>query len=114
MELELSIVLNELGLNMDQFIDLCILCGCDYVRSIEGLGPNTAFKLIKEFENIEAVLKHLEEVNAEKVKEGKHPKFVIPPPERFNYEGARLEFKLCRAKPADEIEVILFDSLDRI
>lgn len=29
-------VLEELSLTMDQFIDLCILCGCDYCDSIRG------------------------------------------------------------------------------
>lgn len=29
-------VLEELGLTMDQFIDLCILCGCDYIGTIKG------------------------------------------------------------------------------
>ncbi|KAF5946852.1 hypothetical protein HYC85_017080 [Camellia sinensis] len=34
MEFEVSKVLEELNLTMDQFIDLCILCGCDYCDSI--------------------------------------------------------------------------------
>lgn len=29
-------VLEELNLTMDQFIDLCILSGCDYCDSIKG------------------------------------------------------------------------------
>lgn len=29
-------MLNELGLTADQFIDVCILCGCDYTSSIRG------------------------------------------------------------------------------
>lgn len=29
-------VLEGLGLNMDQFVDLCILCGCDYCDTIRG------------------------------------------------------------------------------
>lgn len=28
-----------LQLTMEQFIDLCILCGCDYTDSIKGIGP---------------------------------------------------------------------------
>ena len=38
---------------MDQFIDLCILCGCDYVNNIRGIGPVTALKLIIKHKNIE-------------------------------------------------------------
>lgn len=29
-------ILEELNLSMDQFIDLCILSGCDYCDSIRG------------------------------------------------------------------------------
>jgi hypothetical protein len=29
-------VLQELNLTMDQFVDLCILCGCDYCDTIRG------------------------------------------------------------------------------
>lgn len=29
-------VLEGLGLTMDQFVDLCILCGCDYCDTIRG------------------------------------------------------------------------------
>ena len=31
-------VLEGLGLTQDQFIDLCILCGCDYCGTIKGAG----------------------------------------------------------------------------
>lgn len=31
-------VLKELELTEDQFIDLCILCGCDYTAKISGIG----------------------------------------------------------------------------
>ena len=31
-----------LGLTHDQFVDLCILLGCDYCDNIKGIGPKTA------------------------------------------------------------------------
>ncbi len=40
-----------------QFVDLCILCGCDYCPSIRGIGPTTALKLIKRHKDLEGVLK---------------------------------------------------------
>jgi len=40
----------------EEFVDLCILCGCDYTEWLEGVGPVTAFKLIKEHKTIEKVL----------------------------------------------------------
>jgi flap endonuclease-1 len=49
------------GLNLthDEFVDLCILLGCDYCDSIKGIGPVSALKLIREHKNIETILKHL-------------------------------------------------------
>lgn len=34
-------------------------CGCDYTEKIEGIGPGTAYKLIKEYKNIERILEHV-------------------------------------------------------
>ena len=48
-----------LGVTHDQFVDLCILMGCDYCDTIRGIGPKTALKLIKEHGNIETILKHI-------------------------------------------------------
>ena len=51
------------GLNIThaQFVDLCILLGCDYCDSIRGIGPVSGLKLIREHKSIEAVLKHLKD-----------------------------------------------------
>ncbi|EFO62244.1 Flap structure-specific endonuclease [Giardia lamblia P15] len=56
MEINLNIVLKELGFSYDEFLDLCILCGCDYANSLEGIGPKTAYKLIVKHRSIEEVL----------------------------------------------------------
>lgn len=48
-----------LGLSHDEFVDLCILLGCDYCDTIRGIGPKTALKLIREHKNIETILKNL-------------------------------------------------------
>uniref|UniRef100_A0A7S2PHZ2 Flap endonuclease 1 n=1 Tax=Leptocylindrus danicus TaxID=163516 RepID=A0A7S2PHZ2_9STRA len=48
-----------LGLTHDQFVDLCILLGCDYCDSIGGVGPKTALKLIREHKCIEEILKNI-------------------------------------------------------
>lgn len=37
-----------LDLSHDKFIDLCILCGCDYTGSIKGIGPKKALALIRQ------------------------------------------------------------------
>ena len=53
-------VLDELEMTHEQFVDLCILLGCDYCDSIRGIGPKRAFELIKQHKNIEEILKHLD------------------------------------------------------
>ncbi|KAJ8605097.1 hypothetical protein CTAYLR_000392 [Chrysophaeum taylorii] len=50
-------VLSGLGITHAQFVDFCILCGCDYTTTIKGVGPKTALKLIKQHNTIEAILK---------------------------------------------------------
>lgn len=45
-----------LGISHDQFVDLCILLGCDYCDTIRGIGPKTALRLIREHKNIETIL----------------------------------------------------------
>jgi flap endonuclease-1 len=44
---DLNLVLQGLEINYDSFVDLCILCGCDYTGTIPKIGPVTALKLIK-------------------------------------------------------------------
>ncbi|RWW30181.1 hypothetical protein BHE74_00023129 [Ensete ventricosum] len=80
MEFEVSKVLEELELSMDQFIDLCILSGCDYCDSIKGIGGQTALKLIRQHGCIENIL---ENINKER--------FQIP--EDWPYREARHLFK---------------------
>ncbi|KAF7143673.1 hypothetical protein RHSIM_Rhsim05G0124800 [Rhododendron simsii] len=80
MEFEVSKVLEELNLSMDQFIDLCILCGCDYCDSIRGIGGQTALKLIRQHGSIENIL---ENINKER--------YQIP--DDWPYQEARILFK---------------------
>ena len=60
-EVNLAVALEQLNVTMDQFIDFCILCGCDYTDTLRGVGPHTGFKLIAEHKTIEEVIKNVEE-----------------------------------------------------
>lgn len=53
-------VLKGLELDEDQFIDLCILMGCDYCDTIRGIGPKRAFELITKHKSIEEILKNID------------------------------------------------------
>jgi len=58
---ELNQVLNECGITYEQLIDVGILIGTDFnPDGIEGLGPKTALKLIKEHGTLENALPHIE------------------------------------------------------
>jgi flap endonuclease-1 len=79
-EYQLSKVLEELKLSQDEFIDLCILLGCDYCDSIRGIGPKRAIELIRQHRNIDEIIKHLDQ-----------KKYTIP--EDWLYKEARRLFQ---------------------
>ncbi|KAF1795260.1 PIN domain-like [Phytophthora cactorum] len=60
LEIRLERALQELELTQEQFVDLCILCGCDYCDSIRGIGPKKAYAGIKEHKNIENYIEALQ------------------------------------------------------
>ncbi|XP_039160536.1 flap endonuclease 1-like [Eucalyptus grandis] len=76
MEFEIS----KMNLDMDQSIDLCILSGCDYCESIQGIGGLTALKLIHQHGSIENIL---EKINKQR--------YQIP--DNWPYSEAQLLFK---------------------
>ena len=46
-------ILEELDITMDQFIDLCIISGCDYCGTLKNIGGAKGLPLIKKYKNIE-------------------------------------------------------------
>lgn len=46
-------VLDKLKLNRSEFVDLCIMCGCDYNSNIPKIGAKKSLKLIQEFKSID-------------------------------------------------------------
>jgi flap endonuclease-1 len=77
-----------------QFIDLCILLGCDYVDPIPKVGPNTALKLIQEHGDLESVVAWIE----------KDPKKRYTIPDDWPYKDARELFLNPDVRPADHEE----------
>ncbi|KAF3927174.1 hypothetical protein ABW20_dc0102574 [Dactylellina cionopaga] len=75
-EIHLDRVMAGLDMTREQFIDLCILLGCDYCDTIPKIGPTTALKLIRQYKSIEKVI---ESLDTEKYKV----------PEYFPYQDAR-------------------------
>ena len=85
-------ILEGFEMNRDQFIDLCILLGCDYCDKIRGIGPKNAIKLVQEHKSIDKILENIDT-----------KKFVVP--ENWVYEGARQLFKQPEVTPAADIEL---------
>ena len=85
-------ILEGFKMDKNQFIDLCILLGCDYCDKIRGIGPKHAYKLIQKHKSIEKILENIDT-----------KKFVVP--ENWVYEGARNLFIEPEVTPASEIEL---------
>ncbi|KAL2630718.1 hypothetical protein R1flu_015404 [Riccia fluitans] len=99
MEFWVDKVLEGLQLSVDQFIDMCILCGCDYCDSIKGIGPQSALKLIRQHGTLEEVIENLNK-----------SKYQIP--ENWNYKEARRLFKEPIVTPAEEIPELKWGAPD--
>ena len=78
-------IIEALELTEEQWIDFCILCGCDYTKRIYGMGPYKCMQLIRNEKNIETILEKY-------VGPGKKFKY---PSENYNYKEARHLFKNC-------------------
>ncbi|KAK4556143.1 Elongation of fatty acids protein 2 [Recurvomyces mirabilis] len=91
-EIHLDAVLEGLDMDLNQFIDLCILLGCDYVDPVKGIGPKVALNLIREHKTLEAVVEYNE----------KNKKYTFP--EDWPYKDARLLFLEPDVRSADEPE----------
>ena len=48
-------MLEALQLSSDSFLDLCIMCGCDYNKNIFRVGPEKAYKYLQTFSSIEEI-----------------------------------------------------------
>jgi len=82
MEVNLATALEQLNISMDQFIDFCILSGCDYADTIRGIGPSNAIKLIIQHGTLEKVIETLDP-----------EKHVVP--KHFPYKESREFFQEC-------------------
>ncbi|XP_067628062.1 flap endonuclease 1 [Eurosta solidaginis] len=69
-------VLQGFELTSTEFIDLCILLGCDYCEGIKGIGPKRAIELINAHRDIETILKNIDK-----------KKYTVA--EDWNYQVAR-------------------------
>lgn len=74
-EINLNIFLDELNINFNEFIDLCILLGCDYIEKIPKIGVKKAVEIITKYRNLETFL------------ENERNKYIIP--DNYDYQSVR-------------------------
>lgn len=96
-EIKLDEILINSDTTMEEFIDICILLGCDYTDTIEGIGEKKSWDLIKRYKNIETLI----------AKEKKIASTQYKLPDIFKYEEAREYFTNLRyvEKTADELKL---------
>jgi len=83
--IDLEKVLEGFNINMDSFIDMCILCGCDYCPSIPKVGIMRAFSHIQSYKTIEGLIESKKVSN-------------IPSEFIDNYNKSRKLFKIFENK----------------
>ena len=76
-------ILEDFQMTHDEFIDMCILCGCDYCPTIPKVGPVRAMKFIQKYKTIENYL------DSEKVENEEF---------KSKYEASRGLFKIFKDK----------------
>lgn len=91
-EFHLEKVLEGLKLSHEQFIDLCIMLGCDYCDSIKGIGPKRAIDLINQHKSLEKILDNIDTAK-------------YSPPANWNYKEARELFLSPEIQDPDTIDL---------
>jgi len=62
-EIDLNNLLNHLNLNQDEFIEFCILLGCDYCQGISEYKPNIIYEYFLKNKSIEKTLQAMKNDN---------------------------------------------------
>ena len=69
---DLPRILQDFNMSREQFTDLCILLGCDYLEPIKGVGPATALRLMREHGSLEKIVEFIRD------QEPKEEEKVVP------------------------------------
>lgn len=98
-EIDLEKVLASLSYTQDQFIEFCILCGCDYLPHLARIGPKTAVQLLQKEGSLAGVVSL--------IREGKGPKGSSIP-EDWDWKSAKQIFhRGAKELPSDTMKEAL-------
>lgn len=92
LEFNLEKAMSGMGLTYEQFVDVCILAGCDYCETIKGIAATSAYKLIKTHGTIAKVIESLDKT--------KHPVS-----DAIDYDEVRDLFLHALITPPEEVEI---------
>jgi flap endonuclease-1 len=117
-EVNLATALEQLNVSMDQFIDFCILCGCDYADTLRGVGPHTGFKLVVEHGTLEEVIKHVEDAKVPPEWRFREARQLFKDPEVISSDAPELEFDWTMEPDYDGLRKFLIEenqfNVDRV
>lgn len=88
-----SELLEELGLEYEQFLDLCIMCGTDYNTNIEKIGVIKAYEIIKDHKSIEGFEKYINDLRKNGLKMKKFEENALDKMGVLNHIRVRELFK---------------------
>jgi flap endonuclease-1 len=91
-EFHLQKVLEGLKLSHQEFVDLCILMGCDYCDTIKGIGPKRAYELIQKYNSIDKILENIDEKK-------------YPAPQNWMFKEARQLFLHPDVTKASDLDI---------
>jgi flap endonuclease-1 len=93
-EIDLNCILKQLNFTYDQFVELCILFGCDYCPNLNNVKYNVIFNTYNKYKNIEDTLAEL-----------KSQGYIIP--EIFDYNDAKQYFNASIHNPIEKSQLQL-------
>lgn len=108
-EINLAIALEQLNISMDQFIDFCILSGCDYTDTLRGVGPHTGFKLVVEHGSIEKIIPNIEEAKIPPDWKFQQARELFIHPDVISADAPELNFDFTQEPDYDGLRKFLID-----
>ena len=108
--IKFSNLLETLGMNGEEFVDFCIMCGTDYNPNVRGTGAGKAFELIQKYKSIDnlpeqidvsvlnhirgRILFHIDEKTEEKTEDTKMGSLYTGTPVRSEVEMFFFKFNM--------------------
>ncbi|KAK9763494.1 Rad2 nuclease, variant 2 [Basidiobolus ranarum] len=90
------------GWSLEQFRQMCILSGCDYLKSIPGMGLKKAMKYLNQYKTAERVIEVLRADSS----------FKIPPDYELDFQRAELTFRHQLVFDSASRSLVHLDPLD--